>query len=72
MLLHPPDLGYRKRGRVNLLLHVQTAMLVAAKKFAVGEQTFAFWQMHAAMGAAHHILTLNRRRLFMSLLLPLF
>jgi hypothetical protein len=47
-------------------------MFVAAKKISVGEQTFAFWQMHTTMGAAHHILTFNRRRLFMSLFLPLF
>jgi hypothetical protein len=51
---------------------VQAAMLIAAKKFAVGEQAFAFRQMHIALGAAHHILAFNGRRLFMSLFLALF
>ena len=47
-------------------------MLITAKKFAVGEQTFAFWQMHTTMGAANHIFTFNGRRLFMCFFLPLF
>ena len=57
---------------VNLLLQVQTAMLVATKEFAFGENAFALWQMYAAMRAAHHILAFDGRRLFMSLFLPLF
>ncbi len=36
-------------------------MLVAAKKFTVGEQAFAFRQMHITLGAAHHILAFNGR-----------
>jgi hypothetical protein len=57
---------------VNLLLQVQTAMLVATKKLALGENAFALWQMYTAMRAAHHILAFDGRRLFMSLFLPLF
>src|SRR6185437_13182265 len=59
------------RGRVNLL-HVQAAMLIAAKKISVGEQAFAFRQMYTTLGAAHHILAFNGRRLFMCFFLPLF
>jgi hypothetical protein len=51
---------------------VQAAMLIAAKKFSVGEQAFAFRQMYTTLGAAHHILAFNGRRLFMCFFLPLF
>lgn len=59
-------------SRVNLLLQMQATMLVATKKLAIGEHTFAFWQMHTAMNATHHILAFNGRRLFMRFFLPLF
>ncbi|MDN5935542.1 MAG: hypothetical protein L0H75_05115 [Nitrosospira sp.] len=47
-------------------------MLVATEKLILGKNAFAFWQMHAAMSAAHHILAFNGRRLFMNILLSLF
>jgi hypothetical protein len=59
-------------SRVNLLLQMQAPMLVATKKFAIGEHAFAFRQMHTAMNATHHILAFNGRRLFMRFFLPLF
>lgn len=65
----PESLQIRKT--VNLLLQVQAAMLVATKEFSLGKNTLAFWQMHAAMRAAHHILAFDGRRLFVSLFLPL-
>jgi len=54
-----------------LRAYMQATMLVAAKKLALGGDTFAFWQMHAAMGAAHHILV-GSRRSFPLRLVPLF
>jgi len=72
VLLHRQPGVTASVGRVKLLLHVQAAMLVAAKKFTVGEQAFAFRQMHITLGTAHHILAFNGRRFFMSLFLPLF
>jgi predicted transposase YdaD len=55
-----------------LALQVQTTMLVATEKLVFRKNAFAFRQMHAAMGAAHHIFAFDRRRLFLSLFLPPF
>src|SRR5574340_1253725 len=54
---------------------MQTPMLVATEKFAFRSDTLASGQMHAAVNAAHHILTLERcrpRRFPRLFFLPLF
>jgi hypothetical protein len=50
---------------------VQAPMLITAKKLAFRSETFASGQMNAAVNTPHHVLTLERLRLFMHLL-PFF
>jgi hypothetical protein len=46
-------------GHGRLWLHMQVAMLFAAENLASGQDALAPGQMHAAMDAPHHILSLH-------------
>jgi len=56
-----------KQKRILLRLQVQAPMLVAAEKLALRSDALAFRQMHAAMGAAHHIFACGGRCLILLL-----
>jgi hypothetical protein len=53
-----------------LWFRMQAAMLVAAESLASGQHALASGQMHAAMNAPHHVLSLNGERRLL-LFLPL-